>query len=398
MDNPPFAHKRLLVVDDERVQQTLVSRAVTPMGYQVDTAADLQAATAHLLARHYDAVVLDLSLGETEGISLFRALRDAKSDPTLIFLSRLDERVITASLRLASGMGLRVAGMLQKPASPCALRALLREAPPRPAQPAEPEQCRPTVAELASALQRGAIVPHFQPQISLRDGSVVGVEALARWPRETGEDAPPEIFVPLAEQSGLIIPLTFDIMRASLEACGRWRRRHPDCRVAVNISPLVLADPRLPDEIERLLAETGVAPGALIAEITESCVIANPLLATEVLTRLRIKGIELSIDDFGTGHSSLLTLLRLPFSELKIDRSFISLCETDVEAWKIVRATVSMARELGLRVVAEGIETESIAKLLRQLGCEVAQGWNFARAMAEAELVEWLAQYAAVPA
>ena len=126
--------------------------------------------------------------------------------------------------------------------------------------------------------------------------------------------------------------------------------------------------------------------------------IANPLLAAEILTRLRIKGIELSIDDFGTGHSSLLTLLRLPFSELKIDRSFVSHCETDTEAWKIVRATISMARELGLRVVAEGIETESVVDLLRDVGCEVGQGWYFAHAMAEAELVPWLADYAAVPA
>ncbi len=188
MDNPSFAHKRLLVVDDERVQQTLVNRAVTPMGYLVDTAANLHEATAHLLVHSYDAVVLDLSLGESEGISLFRALRDARSDPTLIFLSRLDERVITASLRLASGMGLRVAGMLQKPASPHMLRALLREAPPRQAQRIEPEQRAPSIAELSDALQRGLIVPHFQPQISLCDGQVVGVEALARWPGESGDE------------------------------------------------------------------------------------------------------------------------------------------------------------------------------------------------------------------
>jgi len=330
----------------------------------------------------------------TPSCSIFRL---AKPKGSACF-ARLDERVITASLRLAAGLGLRVAGMLQKPASPCALRALLREAPPRHSESNEPAQCPPSIAELANAIQHDVIVPHFQPQISLRQGRVVGVEALARWPREAGDDSPPEVFVPLAEQSGLIIPLTFHILRTSLEACGRWRNRHPDCRVAVNISPLVLADPRLPDEIEHLLAETGVAPGALIAEITESSVIANPLLATEVLTRLRIKGIELSIDDFGTGHSSLLTLLRLPFSELKIDRSFTSMCETDTEAWKIVRATVSMARELGLRVVAEGIESEAIATLLRQIDCEVAQGWYFARAMAEAELIPWLAGYATVPA
>jgi EAL domain-containing protein (putative c-di-GMP-specific phosphodiesterase class I)/DNA-binding NarL/FixJ family response regulator len=398
VDHLPLPQKRLLVVDDERVERMLVTRAVAPMGYTVDAVANLTDATEHLAAHHYDAVVLDLSLGETEGISLLRAVRDSGNEPVLIFLSHLDERVLTASLRLAVGMGLRVAGMLQKPASPHALRALLRDAPPGQTQKPGRDKPPPSIAELAKAIQNGVIVPHFQPQVSLRDGLVVGVEALARWPLETGDGPTPEVFVPLAEQTGLIIPLTFHIMRGSLEACARWRVRHPDCRVAVNISPLVLADPRLPDEIERLLAETGLGPGSLIAEITESTVIANPLMAAEVLTRLRIKGIELSIDDFGTGHSSLLTLLRLPFSELKIDRSFISLCETDAEAWKIVRATISMARELGLRVVAEGIETEPIVKRLQQVSCEVGQGWYFARAMTEAALIPWLAAFSMVPA
>ena len=391
MQQLQISEKRLLVVDDERLQRMLVVRAVVPMGYTVDAAADLRVATAHLEDFHYDAVVLDLSLGEAEGISLLRALRDCRSDPILIFLSGLDDRVITASLRLASGMGLRVAGMLKKPASPSALRALLRDAPARPAGIVEPDQGPPSVADLTNAIANNTIVPHFQPQVSLRDQRVVGVEALARWPGG-GERSgiPPEVFMTLVEQSNLIVPLTFQIMRASLEACCRWRVLHPDWRVAVNISPLVLADPRLPDEIERMLLETGLGPGALIAEITESTVIANPLLAAEVLTRLRIKGIELSIDDFGTGHSSLLTLLRMPFSELKIDRSFISQCETDPEAWKIVRATISMARELGLRVVAEGIEIESVARRLREVGCEVGQGWYFAHAMTEADLTNWL--------
>ena len=239
------------------------------------------------------------------------------------------------------------------------MRSLLRDAPERVVAKVEHGDPPPADGVLAAAILGGLILPHYQPKVSLRDRRVVGVEALARWPDcANGDGMSPEIFVPLAERSGQIVPLTLHIMRTALEACARWRVRHQDCCVAVNISPLVLADPTLPDVIEQMLTETGLGPGALIAEITESTVIANPTVAAEVLTRLRIKGIELSIDDFGTGHSSLLTLLRLPFSELKIDRSFISMCETDAEAWKIVRATISMARELGLRVVAEGIETE----------------------------------------
>jgi EAL domain-containing protein (putative c-di-GMP-specific phosphodiesterase class I)/ActR/RegA family two-component response regulator len=398
LDRLPPPMKRLLVVDDERVQRTLVVRAVAPMGYAVDMASDLPTARQHLAEYSYDAIILDLSLGETEGISLLHSVREAEGDPILIFVSHLDERIIAASVRLAGSLGLRVAGMLRKPTSPFVLRALLREQPTRQAAPPEACDHQPDVAELSRAIQDGIIVPHFQPQVSLRDRTVVGVEALARWPLQEARLAMPEMFVPLAEQSGQIVPLTFHIMRASLNACGRWRGLHPNCRVAVNISPLVLADPRLPDEIDHMLSETGLGPGALIAEITESTVIANPTVAAEVLTRLRIKGIELSIDDFGTGHSSLLTLLRLPFSELKIDRSFISQCETDPEAWKIVRATISMARELGLRVVAEGIETEATLTLLRGVGCDVGQGWYFARAMPESGLIPWLSASAAVPA
>lgn len=384
--------KRLLVVDDERIQRMIVVRSVAPLGFAVDAVGSLEDAALHLREYRYDAIVLDLSLGETEGISLLQRLRGGGGDPALIFISRLDERVLAASLRLAASMGFRVAGALRKPASPSALRAMLSDPPPPKAQRFNVDPPPPTREDLMEAIATGLITPHFQPKVSLRDRRAVGVEALARWPRVQEPRMPPDMFVPLAEQTGLIAPLTFRIMRASLEACARWRAFHPECRVAVNLSPLVLADPELPDQVEQLLMETGLGPGALIAEITESTVIADPVVAAEVLTRLRIKGIDLSIDDFGTGHSSLLALLRLPFSELKIDRSFVSQCDTDPEAWKIVRATVSMARELGLRVVAEGVETEAVAQRLGDIGCDIGQGWLFGRAMAEEDLLVWLTE------
>jgi EAL domain-containing protein (putative c-di-GMP-specific phosphodiesterase class I)/CheY-like chemotaxis protein len=390
--------KRLLIVDDERIQRMIVVRVVAPLGYAVDAAASLEDATNYLREYRYDAVILDLALGDTEGISLLPVLRDCMSDPVLILLSRLDQRVLTASQRLAASMGLRVAGTLRKPTSPHALREMLNDAPQRQVASDEATERPPSVNELNEAIRSGAILPHFQPKISLRDRKIVGFEALARWPGAHDYRMPPDVFVPLAEQTGLIVPLTFHIMRTALQACARWRPRHPDCCVAVNISPLVLVDPRLPDAIEQMLIDAGLPAGSLIAEITEGTVIANPTMAAEILTRLRIKGIELSIDDFGTGHSSLLALLRLPFSELKIDRSFITQCDSDPEAWKIVRATISMARELGLRVVAEGIETETVAMMLRDAGCEVGQGWYFGHAMPEAELIAWMPAFPTVAA
>ncbi len=252
---------------------------------------------------------------------------------------------------------------------------------------------RPTAIELASALDQGHLVAAFQPKITLSDSRVVGFEALARWHHPPHGLVPPDLFIPIAEQNGLIVPLTRRILSDALAACQRWQRHHPACNVAVNISPMVLANPALPEEIEALLLEYNLPPSALIAEITETTVIANPLLAAEVLTRLRIKGVGLSMDDFGTGYSSLLTLLRLPFTELKIDRSFVASCETDEEAWKIIRATISLARELGLSVVAEGIETEPVETKLRNAGCQVGQGWRFGRAMSERVLHAWLAEH-----
>jgi EAL domain-containing protein (putative c-di-GMP-specific phosphodiesterase class I)/CheY-like chemotaxis protein len=382
--------RRLLVVDDDPVQCLIVTRAMATLGFATDHATSLEAAIERITRYQYDVIVLDLALGEREGISLLRLIAASPADPIVVFISHLDNRVRAASMRFATALGLRVAGALRKPVGPAELQALLEQPPPlRPGLP-DMHAVRPTPEELAEAVDQHRIVAVFQPKIDLDSGAVVGVEALARWRHPPRGRVAPSMFIALAEASGLIVPLTRSILDDALAACRRWRSRHPTCSVAVNISPLVLANPALPEEIEALLLQYGLSPGALIAEITETTVIANPLLAAEVLTRLRIKGIGLSMDDFGTGHSSLLTLLRLPFTELKIDRSFVAACETDPEAWKIIRATISLARELGLSVVAEGIETAAVEDRLRSVGCQIGQGWRFGRPMPEPALHAWL--------
>jgi EAL domain-containing protein (putative c-di-GMP-specific phosphodiesterase class I) len=160
--------------------------------------------------------------------------------------------------------------------------------------------------------------------------------------------------------------------------------------VAVNISPRVLADPKLLTMVGSILGHNNLPPAALIAEVAESTIISTAPLATEVLTRLSIMGVRVSVGGFGTGYSSLLSLLRMPYTELKIDRSFVGSCGIDPEAWKLVRATVSLARELGMHVVAEGIETEDISDRLRDLGCNLGQGWFFGRPMREDAMLRWL--------
>ncbi|HUB11467.1 MAG TPA: EAL domain-containing response regulator [Acetobacteraceae bacterium] len=397
MDAPEPTPQRLLVVDDELVDRMLLARAVAPLGFTVDAAGSIPEAVGLLTLHVYQAIVLDLALGETEGISLLPTLHASASDPLLVFVSGMDDRVRIASARLAATLGLRVAGAVAKPVAPATLRALLCSSPERATQTARPTPICPTAPELAQALARHRIEPAFQPKVSLPAGRVIGAEALARWHRPEAEDLLPDVFIPLAEASGLIVPLTEQILQEALIACRHWRTRFPGCGVAVNISPLALANSALPDEIDGMLRDSGLPPSALTAEITESMIIADPVLAAEVVTRLRIKGIGLSIDDFGTGHASLLSLMRLPFTELKIDRSFVVDCDTDAEALKIVRASISLAHELGMSVVAEGIETEAVARRLASIGCDAGQGWYFAHAMTAAALEERLAQGATLP-
>ncbi len=254
------SRRRLLVVDDEPIERMLVTHAVAPLGFTVDAAGSLEDA-ALLLGRHvYDAIVLDLALGETEGISLLPDLRAGATDPLVIFVSGMDDRVRAASTRLAGTLGLRVGGALAKPVAPAALRELLRSTPERAAPPAQAETIHPSEAELALALAHGEVAAAFQPKVALRTGAVTGVEALARWHRPDGSVLLPDLFIPLAEASGLIVKLTAVILDQSFAACRRWRLHYPACGVAVNISPLALANPALPDQIEDMLRRAELPP------------------------------------------------------------------------------------------------------------------------------------------
>ena len=241
--------------------------------------------------------------------------------------------------------------------------------------------------DLAEALRSGEIVAAFQPKVTLATRELTGVEALARWHSPTLGHVAPDIFIPLAERSGLIGALTQVVLRDALDMAVTLRRYAPEMTMAVNISPNMLVDHDLPATLDRALHRAGLPPSAFVAEITESQVIHDPQRAGATLSALRARGMACSIDDFGTGHASLLSLLRLPFSELKIDRAFVAECATERDAQRIVRATLGLAREMQLHVVAEGIETEDAERTLRSLGCVSGQGFRYGRPMdAEAML------------
>jgi diguanylate cyclase (GGDEF)-like protein len=250
------------------------------------------------------------------------------------------------------------------------------------------------VAELRRAIELDELLLHYQPQIEPETGRVGGVEALLRWHHPERGLVPPDQFVPLAERTGLIRPLTLWVMEAAMRQCAAWRRAGLDLPVAANLSASNLADADLPDAIERLLRRWAVPPGFLRLEITETAAMADPARTGAVLERLDAMGVELAIDDFGTGHSSLAHLRRLPVHELKIDRSFVATMATDRHDAVIVAATIDLGHNLGLRVVAEGVEDEETLRELTGRGCDLAQGYLFSKPLPAEELESWLRAWA----
>ncbi len=233
--------------------------------------------------------------------------------------------------------------------------------------------------DLRRGIRDGELRVHYQPKAALADGRVVGVEALVRWQHPQRGLLPPSEFIGLAEATGLIRTLTDVVLGRALEDCHRWRAGGRALTVAVNISARVLLDTALPDRIAALLAEHGLPAACLELEVTESAAMQDPGQALDVLQRLRGLGVTLSVDDYGTGHASLSYLSRLPVSTLKIDRSFVSTMEVDGTDQVIVRSTIELAHALGLRVVAEGVETRRTWEQLVALGCDEAQGFWLGR-------------------
>jgi diguanylate cyclase (GGDEF)-like protein len=248
------------------------------------------------------------------------------------------------------------------------------------------------MADLRRALDGDELVLYYQPQVELRTGRAIGVEALLRWNHPVDGLLFPDEFIPLAERSGLIHPLTEYVLEQACGQCREWRRTGVELSVAVNLSARNLIEVDLVERVRGLLARHDLPPSALVLEITESTIMADPVKVTDVVRRLREEGLAVSIDDFGTGYSSLAHLRQLPVSEIKIDKSFVFGMLDDPNDATIVRSAIELAHNLHLVAVAEGVETEGARDALATLGCDVAQGYFYARPVPAADLTQWLAQ------
>jgi len=243
------------------------------------------------------------------------------------------------------------------------------------------------VGALRAAIEQRELTVVYQPKVELASGQMVGVEALVRWHHPEHGPVPPDEFIPIAESTALIQPLGQFVLETALNQARRWQDAGLCLHVAVNLSVRNLLEPTLVDRVAELLRRSGITPSTLTLEITESGVMTDPEAAIAVLWGLRRIGVRLSVDDFGTGYSSLAYLKRLPVDEVKLDKSFVLNMTADKHDAAIVRSTIELAHNLGLQLVAEGIEDQETLELLAALGCDLAQGYHLARPMQADQLV-----------
>ncbi|HDH00715.1 MAG TPA: bifunctional diguanylate cyclase/phosphodiesterase, partial [Nitrospirae bacterium] len=246
------------------------------------------------------------------------------------------------------------------------------------------------IKELRYAIENEELVLHYQPKVNCRTGRINGMEALVRWNHPDHGLIMPNDFIPLAEQTGLIKQLTTWVLSTALQQLGRWQKAGFNLRLSINLSTRNLLDPHFIDEIAKRLEASAIKPSLLELEITESAIMIDPDLSLKILADLDALGIRISIDDFGTGHSSLAYLRKMPVDEIKIDKTFISNILVDNNDAIIVRTIVELAHNLGIQVIAEGVESEGVCDMLKDMGCDNIQGYLISRPIPAEDFEEWL--------
>ncbi len=328
-------------------------------------------------------LVLDLNMPDMDGIEVLRRLAQMENPPILILISGADAGVRHAAQKLGLAHDLKIIATLAKPLALDKFRDLLEEHNSSDSR-LQPDKLAAgggaiSLDELRQAIYGDQLVLHYQPKINIATASITGVEALVRWQHPNLGLVYPDQFLPLTEQNGWLGALTHWVIEKAVWQEQQWQAMGLSLPISVNISADNITSLILPEQLGGLLADNKLDPTLLTLEVTESALMGELVTSLDILTRLRLKGIGLSIDDFGTGFSSLSQLHRIPFTELKIDRSFVLAMLEDKEARAIVKTCIILGHELNMQVVAEGVETREHLGQLQGLGCDVAQGYYFSR-------------------
>jgi EAL domain-containing protein (putative c-di-GMP-specific phosphodiesterase class I)/FixJ family two-component response regulator len=388
---------RVLIIDDDETCILLLVQMLKQLSvHDVKPANGWDAALQLVESHQFDVIICDLRMPGRDGIEVLRLLAQRGTQAGLVLMSASDARVMESARQLASHRGLNVLGCLIKPLVSRKLEKMLTKARTLRRPKSSWPKAQPVLAtELAAAITSGELLLHFQPQVSLTDGRCLGSEALVRWQHASRGLLLPDAFIPMAEEENLIEPLTDWVVGAAITQARRWRDQGLPFDVSVNLSARSLKHLDLPDRIAESLQRVGLEPRNLTLEITESGLHDDIEALLDIVTRLRLKGFPLSIDDFGTGYANLTQLRRLPFTELKLDRSFVSGSTLANEAGAVVRSSVELAKRLRLQTVGEGIESIFDWQLLQRLGVDRAQGYYIARPMPATDFPGWVARWKA---
>ncbi|OEZ60084.1 EAL domain-containing protein [Duganella sp. HH105] len=394
-----WAGQRVLVVEDSAVQRGYLAGLLRELAFgEVLEAADGNEALQLLERLGGDAIYLvltDLEMPGMDGIELTCQLRERRLAQNLIVVSARDPRLleIIESMDFDDAC-MDLLGTLLKPVQLDALAQLLARAGRKAViKPACAPPDLPNPDELALAVAQQEFIPHFQPKVAIRSGQLKGLEALARWRHPTRGLLSPAHFIDAMEGTPLMAEFTLSMVRQVLERLQEWTQSGlPPLTVSVNLSADNLAERGFIDRLTALVMASGVAPSSLVWEVTETSVMRQLSQALTNMGRLRLMGFGLAMDDFGIGYSSMQQFARCPFTELKIDRAFVNGASQWPNRHVVLKSALDLGQSLGVATVAEGVETLEDWKLLRELGCDLAQGYLLARPMPAEELVGWIRQ------
>ena len=397
-DAEDIRHLRVLVIDDEPFYLDFTRTLLENLNiHQVFTAQSARQALTHLSGQFdADALILDLSMPEMDGVEFLRHVAKLNFKGGIILLSSADAGVLKAAKRLTMGLGLKVLDILAKPVSIEALAAALGRYSSVVIETKKPS-FKPdellSVNDLLTAMNEDQLEVFYQPKVSVQTMRVVGAESLVRLRHPHRGLLGPYAFISVAEQAGLIDDLTLAVLSKSALQLSVWKQLGQEFKLSVNVSFDCLKQLNLPDVFHDIVRRAGVSPSSIILELTESRLMDNFSLTLDITTRLRLKNFGLSIDDFGTGFSTMEKLNQLPFTELKIDRAFVHGAHQDSEAQAILTSSVDLSKAFHLISVAEGVETKDDWDLVAKKGCDIVQGYFVAKPMPANEFMQWKEQW-----
>lgn len=386
---------RFLVVEDHEFQRNMIVRMLTRLqAKSVQAAADGRAALEILRKQPQaiDIIISDLEMPSMDGMELIRHIGTARFSGSLIIASALDRALLAAVETMTRAYGITLLGTIEKPISEEALLDIIGRATPPRGKSTLPKAGGLSFAldEIVQGIDDNEFEPFFQPKVELATWRVKGAEALARWRHPQEGIVAPYAFIKTLEDNGMIDKLMWIMLRKAASFCGVLSAAGKESTVSVNLSLKSLVDVDLAARITALVRSYNVEPRQLVLEVTESAATTDTGKALENLTRLRMKGFGLSIDDYGTGYSSMQQLTRIPFTELKIDRTFVTNAGMHESAKVILGSSLQMAKKLKIAAVAEGVETQADWDLLRELECDLGQGYFIGKPMERDQFLGWI--------